>query len=176
MRFTLIKSYKTQYCFYQTVVNLCSYVPQTWFGRHIVFAPYLIKSPNEVWRLIVFATFLIIIIIAPKRSLWDILLLLCVLLLLLLLFLLLLFHFSHNFVRLLSRRCLYQTLWNLVGITYAMWSCVFKCWFFQNAAVAMETAKMLNNWKHTKMIIAGYSPNRNWWNLIGATSTSSGTR
>ena len=30
--------------------------------------------------------------------------------------------------------------------------------------------------KNTKMIIAGYSPNRNWWNLIGKTSTSSGTR
>jgi hypothetical protein len=27
-----------------------------------------------------------------------------------------------------------------------------------------------------KMIIAGYSPNRNWWNLIGTTSTSSGMR
>jgi hypothetical protein len=26
------------------------------------------------------------------------------------------------------------------------------------------------------MIIAGYPPNRNWWNLIGTTSTSSGTR
>jgi hypothetical protein len=26
------------------------------------------------------------------------------------------------------------------------------------------------------MIIASYSPNRNWWNLIGTTSTSSGTR
>ena len=25
-----------------------------------------------------------------------------------------------------------------------------------------------------KMIIAGYSPNRNWWNLLGTTSTSSG--
>jgi hypothetical protein len=30
--------------------------------------------------------------------------------------------------------------------------------------------------KNTKMIIAGYSPNRNWWNLIGTTSKSSGTR
>jgi hypothetical protein len=32
--------------------------------------------------------------------------------------------------------------------------------------------------KNTKIIIAGYSPNRNWWNLIGttSTSTSSGTR
>jgi hypothetical protein len=26
------------------------------------------------------------------------------------------------------------------------------------------------------MIIAGYSPNRNWWSLIGTTSTVSGTR
>ena len=33
------------------------------FGRHIVFAPFLIKSPNEDWRLIDFAPFLIIIII-----------------------------------------------------------------------------------------------------------------
>jgi hypothetical protein len=40
----------------------------------------------------------------------------------------------------------------------------------------METAKMLKKIKNTKMIIAGYSPNRNWWNLIGTTSTSSGTR
>ena len=43
-----------------------NYVPQTKFGRHIVFAPFLIiiliiKSPNEVWRLVVFAPFLIII-------------------------------------------------------------------------------------------------------------------
>jgi hypothetical protein len=29
--------------------------------------------------------------------------------------------------------------------------------------------------KNTNMIIAGYSPNRNWWNLIGTTSTASGT-
>jgi hypothetical protein len=30
--------------------------------------------------------------------------------------------------------------------------------------------------KNTKMIIAGYSPNRNWWNLIETTYTSSGMR
>jgi hypothetical protein len=40
----------------------------------------------------------------------------------------------------------------------------------------METAKMLKKMKNTNMIIAGYSPNRNWWNLIGTTSTFSGTR
>jgi hypothetical protein len=32
---------------------------------------------------------------------------------------------------------------------------------FKMAAVAMETAKMLKKLKNTKMIIAGYSPNRN---------------
>jgi hypothetical protein len=33
--------------------------------------------------------------------------------------------------------------------------------FFKMAAIAMETAKMLKKLKNTKMIIAGYSPNRN---------------
>jgi hypothetical protein len=33
--------------------------------------------------------------------------------------------------------------------------------FFKMAVVAMETAKMLKNLKNTKMIRAGYSPNRN---------------
>jgi hypothetical protein len=33
--------------------------------------------------------------------------------------------------------------------------------FFKMAAVAMETAKMLKKMKNTKMIIAGYWPNRN---------------
>ena len=49
--------------------------------------------------------------------------------------------------------------------------------FFKMATVAMETAKMLNKkMKNTKMIIAGYSPNRNWWNLIGTTLTSTSSR
>jgi hypothetical protein len=33
--------------------------------------------------------------------------------------------------------------------------------FFKMAAVAMEMAKMLKKLKNTKMIIAGYPPNRN---------------
>ena len=33
--------------------------------------------------------------------------------------------------------------------------------FFKMAAVAMEMAKMIKQIKKTKMIIAGYSPNRN---------------
>ena len=38
---------------------------------------------------------------------------------------------------------------------------LLKVYFFKMAAVAMETAKMLKKIKNTKMIIAGYSPNRN---------------
>ena len=78
----------------------------------------------------------------------------------------------HIFVHSISRRCLDQTLWNLVGISYGMWSCAFKGWFFQNGCRCQNAKKL----KNTKMIIAGYSPNRNWWNLIGTTSTSSETR
>jgi hypothetical protein len=36
----------------------------------------------------------------------------------------------HIFVRSISRRCLDQTLWNLVGISYAMWSCAGSQWCF----------------------------------------------
>jgi hypothetical protein len=38
----------------------------------------------------------------------------------------------HIFVRSISWRCPDQTLWNLVGISYAMWSCAGKGLFFQN--------------------------------------------
>jgi hypothetical protein len=82
----------------------------------------------------------------------------------------------HIFVRSISRRCLDQTLWNLVGISHAMWSCAFKGWFFQNGCCCHGNDQNAKKLKNTKMIIAGYSPNRNWWNLIGTTSTSSGTR
>ena len=56
----------------------------------------------------------------------------------------------HIFVRSISRRCLDQILWNLVGISYAMWSCAFNVDFFKMAAIAMETAKMVKNWKTQK--------------------------
>ena len=84
--------------------------------------------------------------------------------------------FRINFVRPFSRRCLDKTLWNLVGISYAMWSCAFKGWFFQNGCRFHGDGQNAKKLKNTKMIIAGYSPNRNWWNLIGTISTSSGTR
>ena len=71
------------------------------------------------------------------------------------------------FVRSISRSCLDQTLWNQVGISYAMWSCVFKDLFFQNGCRCHGNRQNANKLKNTKMIIAGYSPNRNWWNLGG---------
>jgi hypothetical protein len=122
-----------------------------------------------------------------------------------------------------------QTLWNLVGISYAMWSCARKGWFFQNGCrchgngqnakklkkhkndhcevgsefnivctlVPMATTTILDlfttptadthysgysykvSWSLMKGIqnyLKCYSPNKNLWNLIGITSTASGTR
>jgi hypothetical protein len=57
-----------------------------------------------------------------------------------------------------------------------MWSRAFKGWFFQNGCRCHGNDQNAKKMKNTKMIIAGYSPNRNWWNLIETTSTSSGTR
>jgi hypothetical protein len=82
----------------------------------------------------------------------------------------------HIFVCSISQRCLDQTLWNLVGISYAMWSSAAKGWFFQNGYRCHGNGQNAKKLENTKMITAGYSPNRNWWNLIGTASTSSGTR
>jgi hypothetical protein len=45
-----------------------------------------------------------------------------------------------------------------------MGSCVFKCWFFQNGCCCHGNEQNTKKLKNTKMIIAGYSPNRNCWN------------
>jgi hypothetical protein len=82
----------------------------------------------------------------------------------------------HIFIRSISRRCLDQSLWNLVGISYTMWSFAGKGRFFQNGCRCHGNGHNAKKLKNTKMIIAGYSPYRNWWNFIGTTSTSSGTR
>jgi hypothetical protein len=61
--------------------------PKRSFGRHIVFALFLIKFPNEVWRLIVLHRFLLLL--SPKELLFlhrFLLLLHCVLLLFLFFF------------------------------------------------------------------------------------------
>jgi lysylphosphatidylglycerol synthetase-like protein (DUF2156 family) len=59
--------------------------------------------------------------------------------------------FRQKFVRHISRRCLDQILWNLVGISYAIWSCVFKGWFFQNGYRCHENGQNANKkWKTQK--------------------------
>ena len=63
---------------------------------------YYYVTPNAVeWRIAILRFFFTIIII--------ILIIIIIIL-------------PHIFVRSISRRCLDQTLWNLVGISYAMWS------------------------------------------------------
>ena len=113
---------------------------------------YYYVTPNAVgWRIAILRFFFTIIII-------------------------LIIIFPYIFVRSISRRCLDQTLWNLVGISYAMWSCAGKGWFFQNSCRCHGNGQNAKKLKNTKIIIAGFSPNRNWWNLIVSTSTASGTR
>ena len=46
-----------------------------------------------------------------------------IIIIIIILILLIIIIIPHIFVRSISRRCLDQTLWNLVGIPYAMWSC-----------------------------------------------------
>ena len=110
------------------------YVPQTKFGRHIVFAPFLI----------------IIILI-----------------------LILLSFFRQKFIRHISRRLLNGNQWNLTGKLSTMSRCADYFRNFQNGHCCHGNGQNAKQFKNTKMIIAGYSPNRNWWNLIGTTSTSS---
>jgi hypothetical protein len=47
---------------------------------------------------------------------------------------------------------------------------------FQNGCHCHGNDQNVEKLKNTKMIIADYSPNRNWSDLLGTTSTSSGTR
>jgi hypothetical protein len=61
-------------------------------------------------------------------------------------------------------------------LSYAMWSCTFKGWCFQNGCRCHGNDQNAKKMKNAKMIIACYSPNRNWWNLTGITSTSIGTK
>jgi hypothetical protein len=122
-------------------------------SQRVLLIRELIKSPNEVWRLIVFAPFLIIIII-----------------------ILLLSFFRQKFIRHISRRLLNGNQWNFTGMLSTMSRCADNFWNFQNGRRCHGNGQHAKKLKNTKMIIAGYSPNRNWSNLLGTTSTSSGTR
>ena len=122
------------------------------------FAIYLCPS-SKFGRYIVFALFLIII-----------------LLLLLLLLSLFLSFFCQKFIRHISQRLLNGNQWNFTGMLSTMSRCADYFRNFQNGRRCHGNGQNAKKLKNTKMIIAGYSPNRNWWNLIGTTSTYSGTR
>ena len=62
--------------------------------------------------------------------------------------------FRQKFVWHISRRCLDQTLWNMVGISYAMWSCTINGSFFQNGCRCHGNCQNAKKMKNTKMIIA----------------------
>ena len=106
----------------------------------------VIKLPNNVWRLIVFAPFLIIIIIiitSPRTQSGDILLFYVSFSLLLLLFLLL-FFYTFLFARFLGDALikLYETLQKYHMPCEVV---LVRVDFFEMAAVAMETNKMIKN-------------------------------
>ena len=110
------------------------------------------------------------VIMCPKRSLGDILCLLLFLLLLLFFFFFLSF-FRQKFIRHISRRLLNGNQWNFTGMLSTMSRCADFFWNFQNGRRCHGNGQNAKELKNTKMIIAGYSPNRNWWNLNGTTSS-----
>jgi hypothetical protein len=75
-----------------------------------------------------------------------------------------------------SQRLLNGNQWNFTGKLSTMSRCADYFQNFQNGHRCHGNGQNAKKLKNTKMIIAGYSPSRNWWNLIGTTSTSSVTR
>ena len=124
------------YLLKQFYLSTNKYVPQTKFGRHIVFAPFL----------------LIIIII---------------IILILIIILLLLSFFHQKFIRHISWRLQNGNQWNFTGMLSTMSRCADYFRNFQNGRHCHRNGQNAKKLKNSKMIIAGYSPNRNWWNLIG---------
>jgi phosphatidylglycerophosphate synthase len=96
--------------------------------------------------------------------------------LIIIIILLLLSFFCQKFIRHISRRLLNGNQWNFTGMLSTMSRCADYFRNFQNGCRCHGNGQNAKKLKNTKMIKAGYSPNRNWWNLIGTTSTSSGTR
>jgi hypothetical protein len=76
----------------------------------------------------------------------------------------------------ISRWLLNRNQWNFTGMLSTMSRCAEYFRNFQNGCHCHGNGQNAKKLKNTKMIIAGYSLNKNWWNLIGTTSTSSGTR
>jgi hypothetical protein len=77
-----------------------------------------------------------------------------------------------GFIRHISRRLLNGNQWNFTGMLSTMSRCADYFRNFQNGRCCHGNGQNAKKLKKTKIIMAGYSPNRNWWNLIGTTSTN----
>ena len=73
--------------------------------------------------------------------------------------------FCQKFVRHISQRLLNGNQWNFTGMLSTMSRCADYFLNFQNGRHCHGNAQNAKKLKNTKMIIAGYSQNRNWWNL-----------
>ena len=84
-------------------------------------------------------------IMSPKRSLGDIYVFAPFLLIIIILS-----FFRQKFIRHISQRLLNGNQWNFTGTLSTMSRCADYFGIFKMATVAMETAKMLKNWKPQK--------------------------
>ena len=118
--------------------------------------------------------------LSPQTKFGDLLCLHRFLLLFLFLLLLLLLLFFLSFflssAKSLSDTFLGYETSQFTGMLSTMSRCTDYFRNFQNGHRCHGKGQNAKKLKNTKMIIAGYSPNRNWSNLLGTTSTSSGTR
>ena len=78
--------------------------------------------------------------------------------------------FRQKFVRHITRRLLNGNQWNFTGMLSTMSRCADHFHNFQNGRRCHGTGQNAKKLKNTKMIISGYSPNSNWWNLLGTTT------
>jgi hypothetical protein len=155
---------------------LCLYTYEFWLSLcRIVRSSVIVLlcPPNEVWETYCVCSVSYYYYVTPNAVGWRIAILRFFFTIIIIILIIILLHI---FVRSISRRCLDQTLWNLVEISYAMWSCAGKGWFFRNGCRCHGNEQNDKKLKNTNMIIAGYSLNRNWCNLTGTTSTASETR
>jgi hypothetical protein len=88
-----------------------------------------------------------------------------------LIIILLLSFFCQKFIRHISRRLLNGNQWHFTGMLSTMSRCADYFRNFQNGRRCHGNGQNAKIKKTTKMIIAGYSPNRNWWNFTGMLST-----
>jgi hypothetical protein len=122
-------------CFVCVCVFTCIFI-KLYVSNHCIklFAPcgtlignkkFLLSLPNKVWETYCFCSvsyyYYYYYYVTPNAVGWRIAILRFFFTIITIILIIIIL--PHIFVRSISRRCLDQTLWNLVGISYAMWSC-----------------------------------------------------